>query len=222
MQSTIKKSDVDLKRDVLAELKYEPSVKVSNIGVLVDGGTVTLNGFVTTYGEKWRAVEAAKRVAGVHGIADDIQIKLDPSQHPTDGDIASLAFAQLAASQAIPPDSCQVTVREGFVTIQGEVAWHYQRSAVDNCMRNLRGVTGVSNFVVVKPQVKAEDVDSAIQAAFERHALLDANKIHAVTSGSTVVLSGTARNYTEREAAEWAAYSAPGVANVDNNIRVEW
>lgn len=221
MKSNLKKSDGELKDDVLAELKYEPCVNVTDIGVLVNGGTVTLNGYATSYGEKWYAVRAAKRVAGVKAIADDIEVKLPASQRRTDGDIATAAANQINwSSTTIPPKDISVTVRDGCLNLEGEVEWWNQKMAAENAVRHLPGVKTVSNLISIKPRLAPVDAKTAIKAAFERHALLDASGIEVETTGNKVVLRGTVRNYTELEEAERAAWAASGVVSVDNQLEV--
>ena len=222
MKCNVEKSDTDLKRDVLAELKYEPSVKVTDIGVLVKDGTVTLNGFATSYGEKWNAVRATRRVAGVNAIADDIEVKLPNSPRHTDGDIAAAAVHQIDWSTTIPKRTVDVTVREGRITLEGEVEWGYERNGAENAVQHLAGVQAVTNLITIKPKLAPTDVETAIKSAFERNAQLDAKKIQVETSGNKVVLRGKVRNYAEREEAERAAWAASGVFSVDNQIKVEW
>lgn len=218
----IDKTDTELKTDVLSELTYEPGVKDTDIGVLVQDGTVTLNGYATSYIEKGEAVRAAKRVAGVKAIADDIEVKLPGSQHRTDGDIAAAAASQIDWSTTIPVGTVAITVREGWVTLEGEVeSWH-QKKAAGNIVQQLLGVKRVSNLITVKPQLTATIVETAIQAAFKRNALLDANKIHVETSANKVILRGDVRNFAELEEAERVAWAAPGVFLVDNQLTVKW
>ncbi len=222
MKSNIKQSDTELQTDVLAELKYEPSVKVTDIGVLVKDGTVTLNGYATSYGEKCNAVRAAKRVAGVNAIADDIEVKLPHSLGRTDGDIAAAAANQINWLTTIPTGTVEVTVREGWITLEGEVEWWYQKSAAEDAVRYLAGVKRVSNLITVKSKVVPTQVASAIKSAFERNALLDATKIQVETSGNEVTLRGKVRNHAERDEAERAAWGAPGVWSVNNKLKVDW
>ena len=222
MKTTELKSDIEIKKDVLAELSYEPSVDSAGIGVLVKDGAVTLNGYATSYGEKWDAVRAAKRVAGVSAIADDIQVRLPGSANRTDGEIAAAAANQLEWSTSVPSDVVEVTVREGWITLEGKVEWQYQKNAAEDAVRYLSGVKGVSNLITITPKAKTADVASSIKSAFERNAVLDAGKIEVETSGNKVILRGKVRNHTEKDEAERAAWSAPGVYSVDNKLKVAW
>jgi osmotically-inducible protein OsmY len=230
MNDTLEKTDMELKDDVIAELKYEPIVKVTDIGVLVKNGTVTLNGYVSSYVEKLEAVQAVKRIAGVKAIADDIEIQLPESYHRTDGDIAAAATNQINWATLILPGTIQVTVREGLITLEGEVDGWYQKNVAANVVRHLLGVKGVSNQLSltpppkmnIEPDVKPVTVERAIKSAFKRSAVVDANQIRVETSGSNVELSGNVRNLAEREEAERAAWAAPGVFSVDNQLTVKW
>ena len=216
------KSDAEIKSDVLAELIFEPSVKVTDIGVLVKDGVVTLNGYATSYGEKWNAVRAAKRVAGVLAIADDIELKMPESQRRTDGDIAATVLKQFSLTASIPTGAVHVTVRESWVTVDGEVEWWYQKNAAENAVQYLAGVNGVINLITIKPKLEPVAIESAIHSAFERSALIDAKKIQVETAGNKVTLNGKVRNHAEREEAERVAWAAPGVFSVDNQLKVNW
>ncbi len=222
MRNTIERTDTELKNDVLSELKYEPSVKATDIGVLVKNGTVTLNGYATSYLERWEAVHAVKRITGVKAIADDIEVKLPGSLHRTDGDIAAAAASQIDWSTTIPTGTVEITVREGRITLGGAVEWYYQKNAAENVVSHISGVKGVTNLISIKPKLKATEVETAIRSAFERHAMLDANMIQVETSGNKVVLRGKIRNYDEREEAERVAWAAPGVFSVDNQLTMKW
>jgi osmotically-inducible protein OsmY len=195
---------------------------VTDIGVLVKDGTVTLNGFATSYGEKWDAVKAVKRIGGVKAIADDIEVKFPESLRRNDGDIATAAANQIEWSTTIPQGSVQVTVSEGRITLEGQVEWWYQKDAAEDGVRYLAGVNRVFNLITIKPKVTPAKIEAAIEAAFERSAVLDAKKIEIETSGNKVTLTGKVRNYTERDEAERVAWAAPGVYSVDNQLAVEW
>ena len=215
---TIKKTDAQIKTDVLSELKYEPYVKVTDIGVLVKDGTVTLDGYATSYGERMEAVRAAMRVAGVMAIADEIKIQLIGSEHHTDTDIATAAAHHIGWSYLIPRDSIQVTVLEGWITLNGEVEWQYQKNAARNVVEHLSGVNGVTNSISIKPKVTAMGIETAIESAFKRNALLDAYKIRVETDGNKVTLRGNVRNFAELDEAARVAWAAPGVYMVDNQL----
>jgi osmotically-inducible protein OsmY len=222
MNITIKKTDAELKNDVLSELKYEPSVKVTDIGVLAKDGTVTLNGYANSYGIKWEAVSAVKRVSGVKAVADDIEVKLPDSPHRTDADIASAAVSQIDWSTTIPLGTVIVTVRDGWLTLEGEVEWRYQKDSAMKVVRHLAGVKGVANLILIKPKLTVKEIETDIKSAFERNAVLEANKIKVETSGNKVTLRGIVRNYAELEEAERVAWAAPGVFSVENQIGVEF
>jgi len=222
MQSSIDKTDLDIKTDVLAELDFEPSVKVTDIGVLVNEGVVTLTGYTSSFGEKWNAVRAAKRVAGVKAIADEIVVKPSDSQHRTDGDIAAAAAHQINWSTMIPIQTIDVTVRDGRITLEGKVEWWYQRDAAENAVKHLAGVREVTNLITILPKLTPAEVANAIRSAFERSALVEAKKIQVETKGNKVILRGKVRNHAEREEAERIAWAASGVLSVDNQLSVAW
>ena len=222
MKTSVEKNDEELKIDVLSELEFDPSVEVSDIGVLVKNGTVTLNGYATSYGERFAAVRSAKRVAGVKAIADDIEVKLPGSSHRTDGDIAAAAIHQIDWNTTIPKGIAQVTVRDGWITLQGEFEWWHEKNATESAVLHLAGVKGVTNLITLKPTSVPVNVEATIKAALMRSSLLDADKIQVEATGSEVILLGKVRNYTEREEAERIAWSATGVYSVDNQLEVEW
>jgi len=222
MVSTVDKSDTEIKTDVLAELQYEPSVKVTDIGVLVQDGVVTLNGFATNYGEKWNAVRAAKRVAGVRAVADDIIIKMMDSQYRSDGDIALAVANRMDWSTLVPKGAVEISVKDGRVTLEGQLDWWYQKHAAENALLHLAGVKEVTNLITLKPTETPADLDTSIKSALERNYLLEARKIQVETRGNKVVLRGTVRNNDEREEAERVAWAAPGGYSVDNQVKVQW
>jgi osmotically-inducible protein OsmY len=221
MQLTTEKTDTELKEDVLSELKYDSGVKFSDIGVLAKNGTVTLNGFASSYTEKWEAVHATKRVAGVKAIADDIKLQLPDSYHRTDADIASAAISQIAWSTAVPTGSIQAIVRDGWVTLEGEVEWWYQKNSAGSLIKEMVGVKGVTNSIAISPKATKKEIETDIKSAFKRSAVLDAKQIRVEASGNNVILHGQVRNYSEYDEAERVAWSEPGVFSVENRIAVD-
>jgi osmotically-inducible protein OsmY len=222
MKTTLETSDTDLKINILAELEFDPSVKVTDIGVLVKDGTVTLLGVATSYGEKFAAVRSAKRVAGVKGIADDIKVHLPDYSRRNDGDIAAAAVHQLDWNTTIPSGAAKVTVREGWITLEGEMPWWYQKEAAEAAIQHVAGLRGLTNLIKIVPHPSPAVVEADIESAFDRNALLCSSKILVETSGSEVILRGQVRSYAEREEAERVAWAASGVLSVDNELEVEW
>lgn len=213
-------TDLELKKAVEAELNFEPSINAAEIGVAVKDGVVTLTGRVDSYWTKVAAERAAARVAGVKAIANDLEIRLPTSSERTDEDIARAAVNALEWDVLVPSDSIKVSVSKGWVTLEGEVDWHYQKDAAERAVRRLIGVRGVSNLIEVKPHVRPTQVKAQIEEALKRSAELDANRITVETDGDKVILRGTVRSWAEREEAERAAWRAPGVRSVDNRITV--
>jgi osmotically-inducible protein OsmY len=221
MVKTLQKTDSQLKTDILSELKYDPSVKYTDIGVSVKGGIVTLNGIISSYGQKWEAVRATKRVAGVEAIADEIEVKLSNSLKVSDTDIAAAAAHHLDWSTTIPKGDVKVTVSDGWITLDGEVEWQYLKTSAADFLSYIKGVRGVSNLILIKPKL-AKEVKADIESAFKRSSMLDADKINVEAVGSDITLSGTVRNYSERDEAERVAWDAPGTYSVNNKLMVKW
>jgi osmotically-inducible protein OsmY len=213
-------SDRQLQLDVLDELRWEPGVKATDIAATVKDGIVTLEGTVDSYAEKWAAEKAVKRVPGVKALAMDIQVKLPGSSERTDTDIARAAENALKWDVAVPHKQIKVSVERGFVTLEGEVDWQFQKSAADRAVRHLTGVTGMDNFITVKPRVAPENVREKIEAALKRNAILDAEQIIVQADGGKVTLSGTVHSWAELDAAVDAAWAAPGVSEVKNLLTV--
>jgi osmotically-inducible protein OsmY len=216
------KSDAQLKQDIIAELTWEPSVNASQIGVEVKNGTVTLAGHVDSYTEKWQAERAAQRVAGVKGLAVEIDVKLPGLSKRNDGDIARSAQNILEWTSWLPKDSIHVKVENGWITLSGEVEWDYQRQSARDAVRSLFGVTGVSEEMTVRPKVSQSAIKSEIEAALKRRAHTDAEHIKVNVSGGDVTLSGTAHSWAERDLAANSAWSAPGVRKVVDNITISY
>lgn len=214
-------TDLRLRNDVLEELNYEPSVDASNIGVTAKDGVVTLTGHVANYAQKFGAERAAWRVDGVKAIAQEIQVQLPGDKKVSDDDIAKRALDILAWDVLVPSDRLHVKVASGWITLSGEVPWHYQREAAEAAVRKLSGVTGVSNVITVEPHVQAGDVRKKIVDALKRHAEVEAARIKVeVHANGSVAIEGRVDDWEERQAVERAAWSAPGVRTVENRVQI--
>jgi osmotically-inducible protein OsmY len=214
-------TDAQIQREVLEELKWDARLQPNEIGVAVKDGVATLTGVVESYIKKWAAEQAAQRVRGVKAIANDIEVKLPTDDKRTDADIAAAAVRALEWNTLVPDDQIKVTVSNGWVTLRGEVAWEYQRREAERVVRNLPGVVGVSNLVVVKSRPLATDLKRRIEQALVRNAETDARNIEVQIDGDRVILTGTVRSWVEKHEAERVAWSAPGVTAVDNRIVVK-
>ncbi len=215
------KTDAQLKKDVLAELDWEPSINASQVGVAVKDGVVTLTGHLDTFAEKYAAERAVQRVHGVKAIAVEADVKLEPGHHRSDSEIAAAAEMALQWHALVPADRIQVKVEKGWVTLKGEVDWDYQRLNAEKAVRNLTGVVGVSNAVALKACTTPANVANRIRDALSRHAEHEARHIEVMVNGAVVTLRGSVDSLAERTAAYGAAWSAPGVASVVNEIRVQ-
>ena len=214
------KTDSDIKQDVTDELDWEPSINATQIGVEVKDGIVTLAGHVTSFAEKWDAERAVQRVSGVKALAVEIDVILPGSSKRNDVDIARAAENLLDWTSDAPKDRIKIMVEGGWVTLSGEVDWEYQRLSITRGVRHLMGVIGVSDQISIKPQASLDTIKSGIKAALERRVQSDVQSISVDVLGDCVTLSGPVFSWSERDLAEYSAWSAPGVRSVINNITI--
>ena len=220
--SSATRRDEQIQRDVMEELKWNARVQPNEIGVAVKDGIVTLTGSVDSYIKKWEAEEASRRVRGVKAIANDIEVRIPGSAERNDTEIAASARRALEWDALVPVDRIQVSVSKGWVSLNGEVEWAFQRDDAERVVRRLSGVRGVSNLIIIHPTVKPspEAIKHNIENALVRSAETDAQKIKIETRGDKVILRGTVRSWAERQEAERVAWSAPGVSSVEDVIIV--
>jgi osmotically-inducible protein OsmY len=214
------RSDEEIQRDVLDELKWDARVRPNEIGVAVKDGVVTLTGWIDSYLKKIAAEEDAYHVPGVKAVVNDIEVRLPGSAQRSDPDLAKAVLDALKWDAGIPTDKIQVTIDHGWVTLKGEVEYYFQKRDAERAVERLSGVRGVTNLLVVKSQPTPSDLKEQIEKALVRNAETDARRITVEVVGSKVILRGTVSSYAEKKAAEEVAWSAPGVTEVDNRIIV--
>lgn len=215
------KTDTQIQKDVIDELRWDPSIRENEIAVSAKDGVVTLAGVVDSYAEKYAAERAAQRVSGVKAIADDLNVRLSMTAKRSDADIAHAAVTALKWNIQVPDDRIKVMVDDGFITLSGDVEWKYQHDAAERAVRYMTGVKGVSNLIKVKPSHASKfEVSAKIKDALRRNAERDADRITVETADGKVTLKGTVRSFAERMDAERAAWSAPGVSSVEDRIAI--
>jgi osmotically-inducible protein OsmY len=215
------KTDLEIRNNVLAELKWEPGIDETEIGVIVKDGVVTLSGQVEHYRKKAAANEAAKRVAGVKAVAEDIEVKYRHEYKKTDKEIARAAVDALEWNTSIPKGEVMIFVEDGYIYLSGQLRYDYQRDAAKWAVQNLLGVKGVVNNIELMPKAKPKNTEEVIIKALERSAFLEAKGIRIQVDGTTVQMKGRVHSLQEKEEAEKTAYRAPGVSEVKNDIVVQ-
>ncbi|MFN9748806.1 MAG: BON domain-containing protein [Burkholderiales bacterium] len=214
------KTDAQLRNDVMDELDWEPAIKSTNVGVAVKDGVVTLTGHLDTYAEKYAIERVAQRVEGVKAVALELDVKLAPDHRRSDTEIATAIENALTWHVLIPSERIRVSVEKGWVTLTGELDWAYQRNDTEQAVRPLTGVVGVTNRISIKPKTSPSNITNRIRDALARHAEHSAKHIEVTVSGNSVTLQGKVSSWAERQAAQGAAWSAPGITDVTNKIEI--
>jgi osmotically-inducible protein OsmY len=215
------RTDDDIQRDIIDELKYDPAFESDDIAVSVRDGVVTLAGYVKSYMDKWQAERVVSRIKGVRAIANDLEVKLPVSSERPDPEIARAAIDALKWNVSVPADRIKVKAEKGWVTLEGDADWYFQKEAAERSVRALTGVRGVTNLIAVKVRPAAEHVKKKIKEALQRGVEIDAEHITVEVEGSKAILKGTVRSYAEWRDAERAALKAPGISHVQNKLVVD-
>jgi osmotically-inducible protein OsmY len=214
------KSDAELRKDVMAELAWDPSLDADAIGVGVHDGVVTLSGHIGTYAEKAAAAKAVARVAGTRTVAMELDVQLSPQHRRSDTEIASAVWDTLTCRALVPVEHVRVVVEKGWITLSGEVEWDYERRSAEKALRELPGVVGISDLIELRKKPTPENLAQRIHGALERQAGREARRIRIEVKGDEVTLRGDVNSSAERLAAQGAVWSAPGVGRVVNELLV--
>jgi osmotically-inducible protein OsmY len=212
--------DSDIRRDVEDELRWDPDIDATDIAVAVNNGVVALTGFVRSYPQRMQAERDAKRVAGVAGVANDIEVRLPVIDQRPDPDIVRDAVSALKSELPYSSENIKVIAKDGKITLEGTVEWNYARERAEKAVKRVRGAKSVVNSITLKPKVAPNEVRRKIEDAFRRSAEIDASRVTVEANGSEVILRGTVKSWAEREEAERAAWAAPGVTKVDNRVTI--
>ena len=215
------KTDLEIQKNVMEELRWDPILNASEIGVAVKNGIVTLSGTIDSYFKKEEAENAAKRVAGVRAVATDIEVSSLISQGKSDTEIAREIGEALKYNSAVKEDKIKIKVDNGWVTLEGQVNWEYEKIAVRTAVKNIAGIKGMANLIRIKPTATSKDLQKKIQSAFQRHASLDAQRIRVTIEGNKAILSGKVRSWIEKSDAEDVTWRAPGITSVENQLMID-
>lgn len=214
------KTNEQLQRDVMDELKWDPMVAASDIGVSAKDGVITLSGYVDSYSKKYAAEKAAMRVSGVVAVAEDIEVRFNKVGRRDDTAIAEAILSAFKWSTLVPESKLKVKVEEGWVTLEGAVDWQFQKDAAYKAVRDIAGVRSVTNAITLKPRLEKIDIEKSIRQALHRRATVNADSIRVHTEGGKVILNGKASTWNERREVEKAVWSSPGVTDVEDNIAI--
>lgn len=212
--------DKTLRQNIIDELDFEPSINAANIGVAVEKGVVTLTGHVESFAEKISVERAVERIRGVRAIAQEIEVRYAGQQKQADDEIAQKALNILNWSVQVPPDGIKVEVENAWVTLKGTVEWQYQKQAAKSAVRRLSGVRGLCNIIKIEPHLTASNVRQKIINSLMRNAEVEAEGIRVVVDNDKVILEGKVRSWYERNLAERAAWSGPGVKDVEDRLLI--